>query len=51
MDAARGRFQELAASRTGDEAVREQLLAPLMRWFVEGRDRETRNVTADPEPA
>jgi methylase of polypeptide subunit release factors len=37
LKAARSRFQELAASRTGDEGVRGQLMDVLERWFVLGR--------------
>jgi hypothetical protein len=40
MGAARSKFEELAASRTGDERVRGQLLDALMRWFVAGRAQE-----------
>ena len=35
---ARGRFEELAKSRTGDERLREQLSDLLMRRFVNGRE-------------
>ena len=38
MAKARGRFNELVESRTGDERVREQLIEALERWFVLGRD-------------
>lgn len=37
---ARGRFEELAKSRTGDEHLREQLTDLLIRWFVKGREIE-----------
>jgi hypothetical protein len=38
LDKARGRFRDLAESRTGDERVRKQLLDALERWFIVGRD-------------
>jgi len=38
MEKARGRFKELAESRTSDERVRGQLMEVLERWFVLGRE-------------
>ncbi len=49
LEAARSRFQELAASRTGDEGVRRQLMDVLERWFVLGRVTEARTVEAGEE--
>ena len=39
LENARGRFEELAKSRTGDEGIREQLIELLERWFVLGHKR------------
>lgn len=50
LRAARDRFEELAASRTGDENVRRQLLEVLERWFVVGRDEKGRAALTGPEP-
>ena len=41
LDAIRTRFQELAASRTGEVAIREQLVGMLVRWFVVGREERS----------
>jgi hypothetical protein len=37
LTAARARFEELAATRTGIEKLREEIVELLMRWFVHGR--------------
>jgi len=49
LEAARSRFRELAASRTGDEGVRRQLMDVLEGWFVLGRAKESRMVEASEE--
>jgi hypothetical protein len=49
VEAARSRFQELTASRTSDERVREQLLDALVQWFVRGRDQPARSTSAGAE--
>lgn len=53
MDKALGQFRELAASRTSDERVREQLIEVLQRWFILGREATksaTPTVETDPMP-
>jgi hypothetical protein len=52
VDQAVARFTELAASRTGDERVRRQLVEAVTRWFVLGRDTGKSETSAeDAEPA
>jgi len=34
---ARSKFEELAASRTGDDKLRKGVVELLMQWFVHGR--------------
>ncbi len=34
---ARGRFEELAASRTGKDTLREQIVALMSHWYIHGR--------------
>jgi hypothetical protein len=49
LEPVRSRFQELAASRTGDEGVRRQLMDVLERWFVLGRVKEAVTVESGEE--
>jgi hypothetical protein len=37
LDAARAKFESLAASRTGTEKLREQTRDLLMQWYIHGR--------------
>jgi hypothetical protein len=49
LEAARSRFQDLAVSRTGDEGVHGQMMDVLVRWFVNGRVKESRAVESGDE--
>jgi hypothetical protein len=40
LDTARSRFDELAASRTGTENLREASADLLMQWYVHGREKQ-----------